>query len=276
MSGAWWMVLAAASFGLMGVFVKLAAATLGTVELVFWRTAFAVLLLGGNALLRRQSFATPLLARHLQRGVLGYVSLLCYFYGISHLPLSTAVTLNYTSPLFLALLSMLLLRERLSAAAMLAMLLGFAGVALLLKPTLDGVGMLPALLGLGSGFLAGWSYLHVRELGQAGEAEWRTVFYFALISTLGGLLLMLGQQWHPLDAANLPWVLGLGVTAMIAQLAMTRAYKLGRKLLVANLSYLTVVFSALFGMLVWQHVITVDELLAMGLIILSGILAGRR
>lgn len=276
MNGALWMVLAAGSFGLMGVFVKLAAATLGTVELVFWRTAFAVLLLGGNALLRRQSFATPLLARHLQRGLLGYVSLLCYFYGISHLPLSTAVTLNYTSPLFLALLSVILLHEKLAPPALLAMLLGFVGVALLLKPTLLGVGMWPGIIGLASGFLAGWSYLHVRELGQAGEAEWRTVFYFALISTLGGLVLMLGQTWHPLTAANLPWVLGLGVTAMIAQLAMTRAYKVGRKLLVANLSYLTVVFSALFGVLVWQHVLSIGELAAMGLIILSGILASRR
>ena len=146
MGGAWWMVLAAASFGLMGVFVKLASATLGTVELVFWRTAFAVVVLGGAALLRRQRFATPLLGQHLKRGLLGYVSLLCYFYAISHLPLATAVTLNYTSPLFLALLSVLLLRERLPRSAWLAIVLGFAGVALLLKPTLAGLGLLLSLI----------------------------------------------------------------------------------------------------------------------------------
>lgn len=276
MGGAWWMVLAAASFGLMGVFVKLASATLGTVELVFWRTAFAVLVLGAAALLRRQRFATPLLGQHLKRGLLGYVSLLCYFYAISHLPLATAVTLNYTSPLFLALLSVLLLRERLPRSAWLAIVLGFAGVALLLKPTLAGLGVLSGVTGLLSGLLAGWSYLHVRELGQAGEPEWRTVFFFAFISTLGGLLLMLFQAWHPLTAANLPWVLGLGVSAMVAQLAMTRAYKVGRKMLVANLSYLTVAFSAVFGALLWQHWLGWQELAATGLIILSGILAGRR
>ena len=276
MAGALWMVLAALSFGLMGVFVKLASASLGTVALVFWRTLFAVLLLGGVAVLRRQRFATPQLKRHLQRGLIGYLSLLAYFYAISHLPLATAVTLNYTSPLFLALLSLLLLRERLSRAALLALALGFAGVALLLRPTFADTGFVAGLIGLSSGFLAGWSYLHVRELGQAGEAEWRTVFYFALISTAGGGLLLLGQPWQPLTGANLPWVLGLGVTATVAQLAMTRAYKVGRKLLVANLSYLTVLFSSLFGMLLWHHVLDMAQLMAMGLIIVSGILAGRR
>jgi S-adenosylmethionine uptake transporter len=84
------------------------------------------------------------------------------------------------------------------------------------------------------------------------------------------------QTWHPLTAANLPWVLGLGVSAMVAQLAMTRAYKIGRKLLVANLSYLTVAFSALFGALLWQHWLGWQELAAMSLIILSGIVASRR
>lgn len=276
MAGALWMVVAALAFALMGVFVKLGAATLDAVALVFWRTLFAVVVLAAVALWRRQRFATPLLRQHLKRGGIGYVSLLCYFYAIAHLPLSTAVTLNYTSPMFLAVLSILLLRERLSRLALLALLLGFAGVVLLLRPTLSGDAWLAGLAGVASGFLAGWSYLHVRELGQAGEAEWRTVFYFALISTLGGGVLLLFKPWQPLTAANLPWVVGLGLTALLAQLAMTRAYKLGRKLLVANLSYLTVVFSTLLGVLLWQQRLTLTDVMAIGLIIVSGILAGRR
>lgn len=276
MAGALWMVVAALAFALMGVFVKLGAATLDAVALVFWRTLFAVVVLAAVALWRRQRFATPLLRQHLKRGGIGYVALLCYFYAIAHLPLSTAVTLNYTSPMFLAALSILLLRERLSRLALLALLLGFAGVVLLLRPTLSGDAWLAGLAGVASGFLAGWSYLHVRELGQAGEAEWRTVFYFALISTLGGGVLLLFKPWQPLTAANLPWVVGLGLTALLAQLAMTRAYKLGRKLLVANLSYLTVVFSTLLGVLLWQQRLTFTDVMAIGLIIVSGILAGRR
>ena len=276
MTGALWMVLAAVSFGLMGVFVKLASATLDVVALVFWRTLFATLLLGGAALIQRQAFATPLLGRHLRRGLIGYTSLLAYFYAITHLPLATAVTLNYTSPMFLALLSVWWLKKPLSRYALWALLLGFAGVILLLRPTFDASAWLAGVAGVISGLLAGWSYLHVRELGRAGEAEWRTVFYFAFISTLGGALLLLGQPWQPLTADNIGWVLGLGVTATIAQLAMTRAYKVGRKLLVANLSYLTVVFSALFGVLLWGNVLSMADIMAMGLIIVSGVLAGRR
>ncbi|MBW7565250.1 DMT family transporter [Chromobacterium subtsugae] len=274
--GSGWMVVAAALFALMGLFVKLGAQQFSSTELVFWRTLIGVVALGGAALWRRERFATPLLRYHLQRGVIGYSSLLMSFYAIAHLPLATASTLTYTSPMFLALLSVVLLRERLPAQAMAGLALGFAGVALLLRPTLSGDAWFAGLMGLASGFLAGWSYLHVRELGRQGEAEWRVVFYFALISTVGGVLLMCLERWHPVTLDNVGLLLGLGVSATLAQLAMTRAYKVGRKLAAANLSYLTVVFSSLIGALVWGDALSPASLLAMGLIVVSGMLASRR
>lgn len=274
--GSGWMVVAAVFFALMGLFVKLGAESFSSTELVFWRTLIGALALGGAAWWRGERFATPLLRYHLQRGVIGYVSLLMSFYAIAHLPLAMASTLTYTSPMFLALLSVVLLREKLPARAMLGLALGFAGVVLLLRPTLSGDVWFAGLMGLVSGFLAGWSYLHVRELGRQGEAEWRVVFYFALISTVGGLLLMCLERWHAVTWDNAWLLLGVGVTATMAQLAMTRAYKVGSKLTAANLSYLTVVFSSLLGALVWGDVLTVDSLLAMGLIVVSGMLASRR
>nr|WP_254894526.1 DMT family transporter [Chromobacterium haemolyticum] len=274
--GSGWMVVAAVFFGLMGVFVKLGAEYFSSTELVFWRTLVGVVTLGAAALWRRDRFATPLLRYHVQRGLIGYVSMLLYFYAIAHLPLSTAVTLNYTSPMFLALLSVALLRERLPKQALAGLALGFVGVVLLLRPTLSSEAWVAGLLGVGSGLLAGWSYLHVRELGRQGEPEWKVVFYFALISTLGGLLLMLFESWHPVTLENAWLLLGLGATATIAQLAMTRAYKVGRKLLAANLSYLTVVFSTLLGVGLWGDPLSAASLAAMGLIIVSGMLASRR
>ncbi|POZ60330.1 DMT family transporter [Chromobacterium alticapitis] len=274
--GSGWMVVAAVFFALMGLFVKLGAKHFSSTELVFWRTLIGVLTLGGAALWRRERFATPLLRYHLQRGVIGYASLLMSFYAIAHLPLATASTLTYTSPMFLALLSVVLLKEKLPRQAMAGLALGFIGVVVLLKPTLSGEVWFAGLLGLVSGFLAGWSYLHVRELGRQGEAEWRVVFYFALISTVGGLLLLSLERWHPVTLENVWLLLGVGGAATVAQLAMTRAYKVGRKLAAANLSYLTVVFSCLLGALAWGDALTADSLLAMGLIIVSGMLAGRR
>lgn len=274
--GSAWMLVAAVFFALMGFFVKLGAHDFSSTELVFWRTLLGVLTLGGAALVRGEKFVTPHWRYHVQRGLIGYVSLLLYFYAIAHLPLSTAVTLNYTSPMFLALLSVFLLRETLPARALLALVLGFGGVVLLLRPTLSGDTWQAGLMGVGSGVLAGWSYLHVRELGRLGEPEWRVVFFFALISTLGGALLVGLEGWHPLTWQNVWPLLGLGVTATLAQLAMTRAYKVGRKLLVANLSYLTVVFSTLLGVLVWGDRLTLDAILATLLIVVSGMLASRR
>ncbi|MDF0604290.1 DMT family transporter [Neisseriaceae bacterium TC5R-5] len=274
--GSGWIIIASLFFALMGVFVKLGSAHFSTTELVFWRTLMGVIALGGAACWRGEPFVTPLLGRHIQRGLLGYCSLLLYFYAIVHLPLATAVTFNYTSPMFLALLSLLLLRERVPQQAVVGLVLGFIGVVLLLKPAVSDKDWWPALMALGSGLLAGWSYLHVRELSRQGEPEWRVVFYFALVSTLGGVLLMLFESWHPITWANSWLLLGLGVTATIAQLAMTRAYKVGRKLVVANLSYLTVVLSTLLGVWLWGDTLALSTMLAMALIMLSGMLASRR
>lgn len=274
--GAGWMVVAAFFFGLMGVFVKLGSASLSSSALVFWRTLIGVLLLGIPALLKGQRFATPCLRRHIQRGLLAYTSLLLYFYAIAHLPLATAVTLNYTSPMFLALLSVVFLREKLSPRALFALALGFVGVVLLLRPTLASDAWLVGLMGLCSGLLAGWSYLHVRELARLGEPEWRIVFYFALIATLGGAVLVSFEGWQPMDGYTMLMVAGLGITATIAQLAMTRAYKVGNKLVAANLSYLTVVFSTLLGVLLWDESLPGASLSAIILIVISGMLASRR
>lgn len=137
--GSAWMIVAALLFALMGVFVKQGAQSFTPVELVFWRTLFGVLMLGIPARLHGQRFVTPHLKVHLIRGCAGYVALLLTFYAMAHLPLATAITLNYTSPMFLALLSVLWLKERFSGRMAAALALGFVGVTLLLRPALGGI-----------------------------------------------------------------------------------------------------------------------------------------
>lgn len=276
--GSGWMVIASLMFAVMGVCVKVGAQHYSAVELVFWRTVFGVVTVGVAARLRREIFVTPWMRYHLQRGVIGFVSLLLSFYAMAHLPLSTAVTLTYTSPMFLAALSVVLLKERLSSRGLAGILLGFVGVVLLLKPSFGAANWLAGLAGLLSGALAGWSYLHVRELGKRGEAEWRVVFYFALLSSVGAALLMASglAAWRMPNLAGVPVLLGLGVSATLGQLAMTRAYKVGNKLLSANLAYLTVVFATLIGWCLWDDVPDYAKIMSMSLIVVSGIIASRR
>lgn len=275
--GAGWMVVAALFFASMGVFVKAGSRYFGSVELLFYRTLFGLLLLGGMMVLRRRNPLTPNWRGHLKRSLIGYLSMGLLFYALTHLPLATAITLNYTSSLFFTLICLVRLKEPLTRSAALALAVGFVGILLLLRPTLGDDMWFAAAMGLASGACAGMAVFQVRELGQMGEAPWRTVFwFFAVSSLLGALLLTLGPGFTPLTATTVWPLLGIGLTGMCGQLAMTRAYKEGSKFLAASFAYLTVAFSALLGVLLWGDVLVVEAVAGILLIVFSGVLAARR
>jgi S-adenosylmethionine uptake transporter len=142
-----------------------------------------------------------------------------------------------------------------------------------LRPTLQADQLFGGLIGLASGVLAGMAYFSVRELGARGEPETRTVFYFALVSSVGAGIWLLFSDWHAVDADSALLLFGVAAFATLAQLAMTRAYSRGRTMMAAALAYSTVIFSSLFGMLFWGEVLGASAWAAIGLIILSGIAA---
>lgn len=269
--GALWMVVAGFLFGCMGVFVKLGAHYFSNLELVFYRSLVGLTIMFAIVHQRRGSLATTQWKGHLWRGISGSIALLLFFYCITVLPLATAVTLNYTSPLFLTMLMMLVLKERFHISFTLAILLGFVGIILLLHPTLERNQIIPGLLGVTSGFFAGIAMLNVRELGRNGEPEWRTVFYFSLMATLFSAVGMLLDRVHPLTLSNLPILIGLGSSATLAQLALTRAYSTGITLVASSLSYSTVVFATLFGLLLWGETLSLSSWLGMALVIACGV-----
>lgn len=196
-----------------------------------------------------------------------------FFYAIAHLPLATAMTLNYTSPLFLAGFMPLMLNERPKKILYLAIAISFVGVLLLLKPSISGEHFFAGLVGLASGCGAGIAYLHVRQLGKLNEPDWRTVFYFTLISTIGsGIWMLLSNASLP-TVKEVPLLLGIGITATVAQLALTRAYRTGKTLIVASLSYATVIISSLFGVLFWGEHLSISEWLAIALIVVGGVIS---
>jgi len=273
-----WMVAASLLFACMGVCVKLGSARFSAAELVFYRGAIALLLIFGYVRIAGLPLATRHWRTHVTRGMAGFVSLVMYFYAISIIPLATAVTLNYTSPLFLALLLAFWQRERIRPLLFVALAAGFIGVILLLRPSWHSEQLAGGLFGLGSGMISSVAYLNVRKLGELGEPEWRTVFYFSLIAALGGLPWVLASTWtdqplHAIDARGWLLLLGVGGFGASAQLCMTRAYKHGKTMVTASFAYSTVVFSSLFGMLLWNERLPLIALLGVGLILASGILA---
>jgi drug/metabolite transporter (DMT)-like permease len=239
---------------------------------------FGLLAIYAYIFAKKLPLKTPVMAKQMSRAVVGFISLVLFFYAIAHLPLATAITLNYTSPLFLALFMPFFLQKEhqksLSKRSLyVAVVLGFIGVVLLLKPTIQNEDALAGALGLASGVGAALAYIHVKQLGNVNEPDWRTVFYFTLISSIGAGLWMLLQNFTAVIWQDLPLLLGLGVSATIAQLAMTRAYRTGNTLTVASLAYVTVVLASLFGILLWQEQLSASEWLAIGLIVLSGIIS---
>jgi len=267
-----WMIAASFLFACMGVCVKFAATTHSAVEITFYRSFISLILMFGLVRLRGVALRTPHWRWQVSRGVVGFVALFAYFYAITLLPLATAVTLNYTSAIFLAIY-LALAGMRLGAGILGALAIGLVGVGLLLKPTLHAEQLWGGIIGLGSGVMAGMAYFSVRELGERGEPETRTVFYFSLVSSVCAGLWLAFSELHAVDLRSGLLLLGVACFATVAQLAMTRAYTRGKTLMSAALAYSTVIFSSLFGALFWGEVLDASAWFAISLIILSGIAA---
>jgi drug/metabolite transporter (DMT)-like permease len=269
-----WMLVAGFLFAAMGVFVKIGSTQFGAAELAFYRSLVTFVSVLAIVRYNKGTVRTPHIGMHLIRAVVGAVSLIGYFHAIGELPLATAQTLNYTSPIFLAIGTVVVLGERFSGKLVAAILLGFAGVALLLRPTFQEGKEGAALIGLFSGVFASWAYLSVRALGRLGEPDWRVVFWFGLVAAvICAAWQAATSTFHPLRWDNAWILLGMGAAGTLAQLAMTRAYRTGNTLVVSALSYSTLVFGALATALVWNERMAALEWAGMLVIVASGILA---
>lgn len=279
--GSAWMLVAGLCFALMSGVVKQAGQWFSGVELVFYRSLFGFVLIAVPMLWRHRLAGMGVLAGdhlvlHLRRGLVGFLALATFFYALVRLPMSMAVTLNYASPLFLAVLMPWQLKEQPSFAQYAAVALGFAGVLLLLRPwAAPPADLESGLVGLFSGVMAAFAYIHVRKLGRLHEPEWRTVFWFSAVCVVGAGGLATAMAWHPVHMQNLPWLLLLGLLATAGQLAMTRAYRTGRTALVASFAFSTVVFSALLDTWVFDENMSVNAWVGMVIIVLAGIWAAQ-
>jgi S-adenosylmethionine uptake transporter len=261
----------------MGVCVKLASAHYATGEIVFYRGLIGALFIAGMAHVRGGSLKTAVPSMHFWRSLSGVTALCLWFYAIGHLPLATAVTLNYMSSVWMALFliggAVMLGGQRVDARLIATVLVGFGGVALVLRPTLDQNQLWAGLVGLLSGLLSATAYLQVTALGRVGEPEYRVVFYFSLGGVVAGAAMTLwtGMSTHTVQGLLL--LIATGVLAAVAQMMMTRAYAIGRTLSNASLQYLGIVFSFLYGVLLFDDPVTWMALSGMLLIVSAGLAA---
>lgn len=280
------MVLATMLFAAMGVCVKFASHDFGTAAVVSARGTVGAVIMLIVARATATSLRTRVPLLHVRRGLAGVFALSMWFYSMAQLPLATSVTLNYMSSVWMAVFLLLqaafLGGPRIDRRLIVAIAVGFGGVALVLHPTLNEDQIWAGLIGLASGMLSAMAYLQVTALGKAGEPEIRVVFYFSLMGSLMGAAtwLLLPGQINPTPLAEIPtasWLalFGVGVFATVAQLLMTRAYARGSTLVNANLQYLGIVHAGLLGTVLFGETLGLDALLGMALIVGSGMVAAR-
>lgn len=275
------MVLASFLFATMGVCVKLASDDFNSAEIVFWRGVIGVVFMGTYAKQRGIPLATSVPWMHTWRSVIGVTSLSAWFYALTKLPLATAMTLNYMSSVWIAafLVGGALIYKNAEKQRMLVMtvLAGFAGVVLILRPTIEQNQMFAGLIGLLSGMGAALAYMQVMALSRIGEPEARVVFYFAVGTVVAGGLAMVVTGISPTDHYSnwrtVLWLLPVGILASVGQLCMTRAYASGATLVVANLQYSGIVFAAIYSLAFFGDQISWMGWLGIALIVASGITA---
>lgn len=269
------MVGASFLFAVMGVCVKLASEQYGLGEIVFYRGLTGSLMLAVICRMRGGSLVTRVPVMHLWRGIIGVTALSLWFYAIGGLPLATAVTLNYMSSIWMALFliggAVMMGRSRVDWRLFATVLIGFAGVALVLRPTVEREQLWYGLVGLLSGMISAMAYLQLAALGRAGEPEYRTVFYFSVMGMLGGIAISLWSGWHGHTIGGLLMLLAVGLSATVAQLMMTRAYSTGRTLVNACLNYLGIAWSFGFGVLLFGDPVTWMAIGGMVLIVGAGL-----
>lgn len=268
--GGLYMVASALLFALMSVAVKFAAATLPNVVVVFFRSGFGLLTL--LPFIVGVDLRTTQVREHLIRSLAGIASMYCFFYTIAHMRLADAVLLNYSLPIFIPFVESAWLGEEFPRRLWIPVMVGFAGVVVILRP---GSGLMEpvALLGVASALFAAVAQVGVRRLTRT-EPVPRIVFYFAISATVL-CAFPAAVTWRA--PQGLVWLAAaaMGLTATAGQLAMTRAYAHAPASQVGPFIYSSVVFAAALDWLFWRKLPDAFTVAGGLLVVAAGILSLR-
>ncbi len=263
---------ASACYSVSGALVKAVSAEFPTAEIVLFRSAIAVLVT--LPLLWRHGGLIALRTRrpwgHLARTITGFVGMVTSYYGYSKLPLAINTVLGFTMPLLLTLLAVPLLGERAGWRRMCAVLVGLAGVVVVVRPWHHGADSLPlvpvvvVLLGVVAWAL---SMISIRRMGGVGESNVAIVLWFSFGATAMGAAMTV-PVWQTPDPLQLAALTAVGMISGLAQLLMTEGYRSGEPSLVAPFEYGAILYTTVLGMAIWSE--TPDLWNIVGIVIIIG------
>ena len=247
-------------FAIMGAFAKELSNSMSSLEVVFFRNVFGVVLIGFMVFKKpiKQMGGKPFLLFF--RGLMGFLALLAFFYNIAYISLADAMTFSKTSPIFTAFFAYLFLKEKMNVYGWIALFIGFVGIVLITQP--EGLLLKKTdILGIFSGVGAALAYTSVRELKKFYDTR-SIVLSFMLVGTIGPIVLLLLEPYIHVSELDfmfaeftmpmgMDWVyiVGLGVFATTAQMYMTKAYGETKAGIVGAVSYSNIVFAIILGLM---------------------------
>ena len=243
------ILLAAMCFSFMTFFVRLAG-DLPTMEKAFFRNVFALFIAVGTMIAKREKFGIPVGCRKdiFLRCLFGTTGLIANFYAIDRLDLADANMLNKLSPFFAIIISIPVLKEKPSRMDIIATMTAFVGALCIIRPSGSNVLLVPALAGLYGGFGAGTAYVFLRRATKNGAKPTVIVTCFSAFSCLLTLPFILFGYVH-MTGHQLMFMMLAGLSAAVAQFAITNAYRFAPAKKLSVFDYTQVIFAALWGIL---------------------------
>jgi len=267
--GITYILLSSLFFAMMAAAVKFLG-DMPTAEKIFFRNlvgifiAFSLVKKSGSSLTGNNKKLLIL------RSIFGVLGIAAYFYALANIKLSDAVILNKMSPFFVMIFAALFLKEKVSKKQLIALVTAALGAILVIRPGFDS-NLIPSLIALMSSLFAGIAYTIVRQLRKTDSAA-AVVFYFSLFSTLAMIPFLLSGSFVIPTAIQAAALLALGLFAAAAQLFMTNAYRHAEAGELSIYTYANIVFSSIFGLLLFQEIPDLFSVFGAVLIISAGYL----
>ena len=268
------MFLSVCTFSVMDLLVKWSS-DYPTGEVLFFRGFFGLLptyfLIPKNKL--KTFYITERSKEHLFRCLMGLMALIAIVIALRELPLAVVVSLSYAAPLFITVLSIFLLSEKVGVFRWLAVLIGFVGVIIIAEPGFKGMNylyFLPLIFCIGMAFVT----ITIRKLSTT-EPIWLISIFFTTTILIAGLA-TIPMGWIMPNFQDFILLALIGVTGGSANLFLTQSYKLSEVSLVAPLKYLALMFAIIFGYLIWNEIPTIKTLIGTSLVVLASLIIFRR
>lgn len=262
-------------FGLMAIFIRLASKTIPTWEVAFFRNAFGFLTLLPMLILPvlRQprplaAFAanvrTDQLPRYVLRTAIGIGSMFCGFWAIAHLPLAQAISLAYSSPIFVTIAAILMLGERVRARRWTAVALGFIGVLVIVRPWSHAFS-LGSMVAVSAAVLSALVAIQIKQLSQVDKADTIVFWTYALWVPMSLLPALFVWVWP--GGITWLWLLAIGLMGTIGQLLWTRALRLGDVSALTPISFTQLPVVTFAGWVLFDESVDGATLLGAGIIL---------